>query len=109
MQYLRGSDVLVALSGADVLYAIPYKIFDYISTGIPVLAITPENSELTSFMRDGSFGIAASPNDPAGISSALIKCINNKKRATVKKDFLWQARGLDYAEFLQKMIDNPWV
>ena len=40
------------LSGSNVKYAIPYKIFDYISVQRPILAVAPKNSEVEGKIYD---------------------------------------------------------
>ena len=47
------------------------KIFEYLATGKPILAITPLDGEVARILRETKSGWCASPNDQAGICAML--------------------------------------
>lgn len=103
MGYLQGSDVLVAHSGTDVNYALPYKVFDYLATGRPILALTPKDSELADFVNLHKLGYIASPDDPSSIITALLNCIESDI-SVPPPEFCWTSIAHSYIEFLERLI-----
>ena len=49
----------------------PAKIFEYLYTGKPILAIIPEGPE-AEILKQANIGFFANPNDPDSISNALL-------------------------------------
>ncbi|MCK5034611.1 MAG: glycosyltransferase [Candidatus Sabulitectum sp.] len=105
MGYLAGADVLFAQSGSDVSYALPYKIFDYMATGVPILALTPPGSELASFFERYAIGFTADLNEPESIATALAKCID-AGNSTPPEKLLWQHIGSNYIDFLTNCLPH---
>lgn len=103
--YLAGSDILVAISGGDVNYALPFKVFDYLSTGIPILAITPLDSELARFVKIHKSGYAAPFHDIKRIQSAMEHCLILKK-VTVPHNLTWETLGKRYIRFIEYIISD---
>ena len=80
LRYMSAADVLLLLSGSNVKYAIPYKIFDYMSVRRPILAIAPKNSEVENLMLELDCGeIAYLDSDPS-IEAALKKILDAETR-----------------------------
>lgn len=74
--YIKSADILLLISGADVIYALPYKIFDYIGGKRPILAVAPEKSAIHDLMCHGNFGEFADIYDEHSIKHALNKLLN---------------------------------
>ena len=73
LKLLAGSDVLFLPSGKDVLYALPYKLYDYLKVSRPILAVAPLDSELNDFMEYHSVGEYAELGNSDSIYQALYK------------------------------------
>lgn len=105
IENLAEMDVLAAFSGTDVTYAIPYKIFDYLSTGKPILAITPEGSELARFIGESTFGRVADASSTDEIALQLSSCLEMPSYDP-PKEHTWKRKGEAYSSFLREMLSN---
>jgi glycosyltransferase involved in cell wall biosynthesis len=47
------------------------KLFDYMASGIPILALTPQNGEIAKLIRETGTGWIADPADPNAVRSLL--------------------------------------
>ena len=70
----------LSFSHADILFArlsIPTKLSEYLITGVPVLAIIPENTALNQFVSKNNCAFVINYNKPKEIVSKLIDVFNN--------------------------------
>lgn len=61
--------------------SLPGKLYEYLATRKPILAITPKNSEVSRILQETGAGWCAEPDDPIGIQSMIERafhrfCIN---------------------------------
>ncbi len=105
LQYLKGADILFLPSGARVDYAIPFKFYDYLRARRPILALTPENSELGGIMKTIDCGETADIGDPAAIESALLKMIRNERTYTFSgaEAYSWNYAARRYADLIERV------
>jgi colanic acid biosynthesis glycosyl transferase WcaI len=69
---LRAADIsLVTLSTQATFASVPSKIFKYMASGRPVLAITAEGNEMDRMVKEGQFGLQVPPDDPQGLADAI--------------------------------------
>lgn len=66
---LEQSHCLLLLVGASTVHS--GKLFEYLATGIPILAITPRGSEVERVLVETRGGWCAAPDDPEAIGRAL--------------------------------------
>jgi glycosyltransferase involved in cell wall biosynthesis len=57
--------------------SIPGKLYEYLATGRPILALA-EEGETSQIVRSSGLGIALSPHDEAGILRAIVTCIGSR-------------------------------
>src|SRR5271157_6390798 len=62
---LEHSHCLLLLIGTPSVHS--GKLFEYLATGIPILAITPRGGEVERVLRETQGGWCADPGDPAAI------------------------------------------
>lgn len=78
--YLYGADLLVVivdeLEGSERIIAA--KIFEYINTGIPILALVPEKGEIAAIVNATQTGLVISNRNVPKISEALKGFISNE-------------------------------
>jgi len=100
---MKEADVLFLPSGSDVMYALPYKLFDYLTARRPILAVAPRESELARFMKELDCGVTADISNPSDIQDAL-KHILSMDGDTLEfsgvEKFSWQAIGQRYQTIL---------
>ncbi|MCC6538342.1 MAG: hypothetical protein IT162_12370 [Bryobacterales bacterium] len=69
LRYLEETDYLLIIGLDESAHA--GKLFDYLGTGKPILAITPPHGELARLVRETRTGWVADPHDPEAIRALL--------------------------------------
>jgi glycosyltransferase involved in cell wall biosynthesis len=85
--------------------SMPAKIFEYMFTGKPVLAIVPPGPE-EQLLRDAGIGFIARPNDPVSVKRALMEVIaacngTGGKAAAPDREFI---RQFDRSRQAEKLV-----
>ena len=91
IKYLMDSDILLliieSLKGREFSYefsgSVPAKIFEYIYTGVPILAIVPPGFE-ADLIRKTATGFIAEPNNVNAVKELLYELYRNYKEGTLK-------------------------
>lgn len=68
---LQRAHVLLAVVSEHMTYSTPYKIYDYMAAGRPILALAPRDAALHELMADSGAGVCVEANDLDGIERAL--------------------------------------
>jgi len=80
VNYLNNSNLLVVivddLEGSERIIAA--KVFEYIYSGVPILALVPENGEIARIVQKTQTGIVVSNRDVKRMSETLLKFINQE-------------------------------
>jgi len=99
IKYMKGADILFLPSGSDVKYAIPFKLFDYLSVRRPILAIAPRDSAVGALMNQIDCGRLASEDIQDSIRQTLHEMITENKTYSFSglEQFDWQAIAKKYA------------
>ena len=74
LQYLLDSHVLLLISyhlSNPLLTSITGKVYEYLASGVPILALTPE-AGAASVIRAAKAGIVVDPDDSVAIEDALL-------------------------------------
>ena len=106
--YMRAADVLFLPSGGDVSYALPFKTFDYLSVGRPILAISPRDSELSDLMASVDCGELAEADEPKAIAHALKNLIDRARsyRYSGREQFTWRRLASLYEEAIEQVVNG---
>jgi len=98
MEYLKGADILVLISGLAVDYAIPYKFYDYMSARKSILAVIPKNSAMESMMTELDCGEVGYIKDSGSIQNALKKLLLENHSYTFRgaDKFTWDMAAKKY-------------
>lgn len=73
-EMLAAADLcMVTLNPASANYSMPSKIFSFMSSERPILAITPASSEVADLLRIWSCGINVPPGQPALLSEEIMR------------------------------------
>lgn len=104
-QLLRTADILVYSSSAANSFQSPIKLFEYMGSGIPILACeTPQTREL---LKSGELATLYTIDDAASLATSLISLINNyeqaleksvKARLVTENEHLWVSRVREILE-----------
>ena len=108
VKYMRGSDILLLISGTDVGYAIPFKAFDYLSVRRPILAIVPRHSALADLMRTVDCGELAWIHDEATITESLRKMLFEDPTYTYAnlQKYTWDRLAEKYATIIKSVLTS---
>jgi glycosyltransferase involved in cell wall biosynthesis len=68
---LQRSHVQLAVVSEHMTYSVPYKIYDYMAAGRPILALAPRDAALHELLSDSDAGLCVEPADTEGIVQAL--------------------------------------
>ncbi len=100
LRYLKGANILYLVCGHDVSYALPFKLFDYLSVRVPVLAVGPRHSAISQFMREVDCGEMADIDDPVSIRRALLNLLVVRKTYSFSgaERFTWDAVASRYMD-----------
>ena len=76
------SDILLLVvdTTADSAQIVPGKVYEYIGTGRPVLAIAPEEGAIAELLRETGAGLVAHQSDPTGIERNVSRLVDASLR-----------------------------
>jgi glycosyltransferase involved in cell wall biosynthesis len=117
LEMLRASHVLVLVgdntsAGRNLL---PSKIFDYLPTGRPVLALVPAGSPAAQLIRSASAGIVVPPDDPEAIKAAVLLlrdawargALGTSVDAQYVRNFEWMNLTRKFVALLDRLCPLP--
>lgn len=87
------SSVLYAQLNENCTTALPSKLYEYSSIGLPIIYCGPNGPE-KSFVENLENAISIPPNDVKALVQAIIKCkkmsnvVSNKNRDLIKQDYI---------------------
>lgn len=114
IKYQTQADVLILIEGtgrgAEAFYT--GKIFEYMNTGKPVLAVLPENGAAASLVRKSKIGIVAHTDDVSKIKESIIdyykkwenKCLNFEPDRNVIEQFERKRLTEELAKLFDKYL-----
>jgi glycosyltransferase involved in cell wall biosynthesis len=68
---LQRAHLLLAVVSEHMTYSVPYKIYDYMAAGRPILALAPRDAALHELLSDSDSGLCVEATDIDGIVQAL--------------------------------------
>jgi hypothetical protein len=68
---MEDTDYLLLTMTNDI--SVPGKLFEYMATGKPILAVTEPGSEVDQILGETGCGISAPPGDPQAIEKMLMR------------------------------------
>jgi hypothetical protein len=72
---LQRAHVLLAVVSDHMTYSTPYKVYDYMAAGRPILGLAPTGAALHELLADSGAGASADPQDIDAIERALERCL----------------------------------
>jgi len=103
--------VLIKFPGPEHDSQIPGKLFHFLATERPILALVPEG-ETAAILRQSGLGLIAPPDDPAAIADQLVKLWDAKTKGegivTPKQDYISrfseENMGIQLAGLLDEIV-----
>lgn len=81
LSVLNKADLLLVSTDRNRKNIIPAKLWDYLATEKPILSIAP-NAEITGILEAGKAGFGFHPDQIAGVSAFLKRCLKAKQHGT---------------------------
>jgi glycosyltransferase involved in cell wall biosynthesis len=78
LRYMEDTDYLL-LTMTDRI-SMPGKLYEYLATGKPILAISPRGSEVDQMIRNHDIGWCADPTEPGTVVEMLMKALELARR-----------------------------
>ncbi|MEO8063230.1 MAG: glycosyltransferase [Pseudomonadota bacterium] len=106
---LQRAHLLLAVVSDHMLYSTPYKVYDYMATGRPILGLAPIGAALFNLLADSGAGQCLEPGDETGIETALEKLLcgdASPVRARVDR-FRWSNLALQYRMVIETAAGAP--
>jgi len=90
---------------------VPGKLYEYIASAKPILAVTPRGSEVDRVFQETECGVSAEPHDIAGIATMLERAYmawrNGEPLARPRRDLILrydrQRLAEEYGKVMQTM------
>lgn len=95
---LQRAHVQLAVVSEHMTYSVPYKIYDYMAAGRPILALAPRDAELHELLADSDAGLCVEATDIDGIVQALETTLFSAAPPSRSRvdHFRWSNLALDY-------------
>ena len=107
LRAMQSASALLLLQPGTTV-SVPGKLFEYLATGRPILALT-EESETAELVRASGVGVAVLPDDEAAIAGGLLAMLAFGRRPlpSVPRT-LWdgRVRARETAEILERVVAN---
>jgi glycosyltransferase involved in cell wall biosynthesis len=106
---LQRAHLLIAVVSDHMLYSTPYKVYDYMGAGRPILGIAPRGAALFELLADTGAGECIDRDDAAGIEGVLERFMHGEvmpARARVER-FRWSNLAQQYRSVIEAVADRP--
>jgi glycosyltransferase involved in cell wall biosynthesis len=103
---LASAGALLAVSGDQMQYSVPYKVYDYLAAGRPLLGLASKGTEMHRFIGGNGFGAVHEPQDVEGIAATIERCFNGELQPAspdAVASFSWSAHADRYREIFQRL------
>jgi glycosyltransferase involved in cell wall biosynthesis len=72
---LQSAHALLAIVGDHMRYSTPYKVYDYMAAGRPILGLAPSGAALFGLLSESGAGVCVEPGDVDAIERELEKMV----------------------------------
>jgi glycosyltransferase involved in cell wall biosynthesis len=100
---LQRANVLLAMVSDHMLYSTPYKVYDYMAAGRPILGLAHRGAALFDFLAESGAGTCVEFGDEAGVETALESLLfaPNAGLAPHTERYRWTNLALKYRAVLE--------
>lgn len=115
VRYIKSADVLVLPNTAEeersARYTTPLKLFEYMASGVPIVASRIPSIEL--YLADGENALLTKPDDPGELASGIRRALSDLEAsrrvgARAKEEaraYSWESRSRTILEFIARRGD----
>jgi glycosyltransferase involved in cell wall biosynthesis len=105
---LQRAHLLVAVVGDHMPYSTPYKVYDYMAAGRPILGLAPKGAALFDLLADSGAGECCEREDEAAIERVLETLVRGESaplQARVER-FRWENLALQYRAVIETVAET---
>lgn len=106
---LQSAHLLVAVVGDHMPYSAPYKVYDYMAAGRPILGLAPKGAALFDLLAESGAGECCERDDVDAIERVLGRLIRGEttvREARVER-FRWENLALQYRAVIEAVAGDP--
>jgi glycosyltransferase involved in cell wall biosynthesis len=105
---LQRAHVLLAIVGDHMLYSTPYKVYDYMAAGRPILGLAHPGAALFDFLAESGAGTCIEFGDDAGMERALERLLFARGAALTPhtERYRWSNLALEYRSVLEQVAPD---
>jgi glycosyltransferase involved in cell wall biosynthesis len=105
---LQRAHVLLAIVSDHMLYSTPYKVYDYMATGRPILGLAHTGAALFDFLAESGAGTCVEYGDDAGMERALEQLLfaPNAGLAPHTERYRWSNLAIKYRAVLDAVTGD---
>jgi len=94
--------------GEHMVYSTPYKVYDYMAAGRPILGLAHRGAALFDFLEESGAGTCVEFGDDAGMETALENLLfaPNSGLAPHTERYRWSNLALKYRAVLETVADD---
>ncbi len=108
IKYLEESDCLLLIASDPTTHA--GKLFDYLATGKPILALTPPDGEIGRVIRETRTGWCVDPKDTEAITTSLLYIEGRLRNGAPAIEPNWEAiRLFSWPEIVARMARSAGI
>jgi glycosyltransferase involved in cell wall biosynthesis len=106
---LHRAHLLLAVVSDHMTYSTPYKVYDYMAAGRPILGLAPANAALHELLAESGAGLSAEPQDVPGIEQALERSLFGAARRTPSHidEYRWTHLARRYLDVIESVATPP--
>jgi len=106
---LQRAHLLLAIVGEHMVYSTPYKVYDYMAAGRPILGIAPRGAALFDLLAESGAGVCVDRNDDPGIERVIEKFLTlDFAPARTRVDrYRWENLALQYSRVIEAAAGAP--
>jgi len=106
---LQRAHLLLAIVGEHMVYSTPYKVYDYMAAGRPVLGIAPRGAALFDLLAESGAGVCVDRDDDGGIERVIEKFLTlDFAPARTRVDrYRWENLAIQYSRVIEAAAGTP--
>jgi glycosyltransferase involved in cell wall biosynthesis len=107
LKKMSRADILFLPSGCDVMYAVPFKFFDYLSVKRPILTVAPRGSSMERLMSAVECGEFAVLGEVDSVVEALRTLLRRRKQYSFSgaEKYRWAVSASQYMDLIRRTLN----
>jgi hypothetical protein len=100
---LQRAHLLLAVVSEHMTYSTPYKVYDYMAAGRPILALAPPDAALHDLLAESGAGESVEAKDMVAIEGVLERMLfgRSQSMAALTERFLWVNLAKQYRSVIE--------